>query len=282
MKAAVLAYHSHRVLGSTYESNDHIALAADLETLDKCGYEIVGLPRLCGEIDRRSVSLTLIGDRRRLVALTFDDGPEYDAIDFAHPEFGPQRSFLRLMHEFGTARKTRRQRRICATSFVIASPAARQVMEKAFDPAFHFLTEGSMNDRWWNPAIDSGMMAIANHSWDHLHPALASVAHSRQQKGSFRVVDNERDAQSQIDDAWTFINDKTLGRAAPYFAFPFGQYNDYLVDSYLPHYGFRHRMLAAFSTAGRMLDDRVNRWCIPRLTSGDHWKTPDEFAALLL
>jgi hypothetical protein len=63
------------------------------------------------------------------VAITFDDGPEYDAVDHLHPTLGLQRSFLGLLQDFAQTKAGKRQTDICATSFVIACPAARKAME---------------------------------------------------------------------------------------------------------------------------------------------------------
>lgn len=281
MKAFVLAYHSHRVLGTTYETNDHTAFAQDLLTIAKSRCEIVLLPRLVAAIGRESGVRKWFKGRRRYVALTFDDGPEFDAVDFEHPDFGPQRSFLGAMQDFCATPLGRDQREIGATSFVIASPAARAVMETAFDPRFTYLSRGCLNEDWWNPAIDSSLISIANHSWDHLHPGLPKVAHSRQAKADFRAVDNERDADAQIADAFQYILRKTQGRAAPFLAYPYGHYNEFLTNDYLPNRTARHCMRAAFSTDGRAVDSASNPWCIPRFTCGDHWKHADELALIL-
>jgi peptidoglycan/xylan/chitin deacetylase (PgdA/CDA1 family) len=278
MIAFVLLYHSHRILGTTYESNDHIAFARDLLTIAETGCQIISLTSLVDLIRRKPLFERMLANRRRYVALTFDDGPEYDAIDFDHPSFGHQRSFLGALQDFRAG--GRAQREICATSFVIASPSARTIMETEFDPHETFLTEGSLSDRWWNPAIDSGMLSIANHSWDHLHPGLPTVAHSRQVKGNFREVDTEADADAQITDAFQYIQERTGGRATPYFAYPFGHYNDFLVNEFLPRRQ-RHGMRAAFSTDGRAIDSITNVWCIPRFTCGLHWRAPDELAQIL-
>jgi peptidoglycan/xylan/chitin deacetylase (PgdA/CDA1 family) len=276
----VLLYHSHRILGTDYASNDHVAFAIDLQTIAESGCRIVSLTTLVALIRHKPLLRRLLGGKQRYVALTFDDGPAYDAVDLEHPAYGHQRSFLGALQDFRATPAGRAQREACATSFVIASPAARKVLEIEFDPRETFLTEGSLRDDWWNAAIDSGLLSIANHSWDHLHPGLATVAHSRQARGDFREVDNERDADAQITDAWRHISDRTGGRATPYFAYPFGHYNDFLVREFLPQQA-RHGMRAAFSTDGRTVDSTTDVWCIPRFTCGLHWKAPHELAEIL-
>jgi peptidoglycan/xylan/chitin deacetylase (PgdA/CDA1 family) len=265
--------------GSDYASNDHVALRVDLELIDEAGYRIAALDEL---VDR------FIAEKRggspacdeRLVAITFDDGPEYDAVDFEHPTLGLQRSFLGILEDFWRG-GCRQPAPPCATSFVIASPVARLAMESMSDTRPYFLHPGAMNDRWWPRAIDSGFIAIGNHSWDHLHPGLARVAHSRQAKGDFTQVDNESDADAQVGAAARYLERMTGGRAAPFFAYPFGQYNRFLTDRYLPGNRSRHDIRAAFTVDGRPLRASDSVWCLPRFSCGYNWSRPDELAALL-
>ena len=46
MKACILTYHSHHVLGAGYDINDHVAFPADLELITALGYRIVELGEL--------------------------------------------------------------------------------------------------------------------------------------------------------------------------------------------------------------------------------------------
>ena len=43
MHGFVLTYHSHHVVGDDYASNDHLALAADLDLITNAECEIVSL-----------------------------------------------------------------------------------------------------------------------------------------------------------------------------------------------------------------------------------------------
>ncbi len=228
-RALVLTYHSHHVVGDEYGRNDHLAFVQDLELLTATGFRIVPLATLVDALretqaDSRSGPF---GDR--LVALTFDDGPVYDVADFDHPEFGPQRSFLNAMRDFLARHGAAAQPGLHATSFVIASREARRVIEDTFDAEYTYLGPRSMEDDWWLPAIETGLIAIANHSWDHLHPGMPEVAHSRQVRADFRQVLTAEDADAQIRDAAAFIASKTEHKADPFFAYPFGHYNEFLV-----------------------------------------------------
>jgi len=274
----ILTYHSHHIAGADYASNDHVALATDLPVIDAAGYRIVPLAELVELFLAMQRRQPMAARETRVVALTFDDGPEYDAVDHRHPTFGVQRSFLNILDDFAARG---RQRGACGTSFVIASPEARRCMEAATGPGPYYLHEGALNDDWWSGAIDTGRLAIANHSWDHLHPALPRVAHSRQVRGNFMSVDNAEDADRQIHAATRYIDARTNGRAAPFFAYPFGHYSPYLVERYFPHGHSSLGVRAAFTVDARPLTATEDRWALPRYSCGYNWSTPGELAALL-
>lgn len=274
----ILTYHSHHMAGPDYASNDHVALRTDLPLLGEAGYRIVSLAEL---VERFRAEQSGRPRGAPCVAITFDDGPEYDAVDYVHPTLGPQRSFLGTLQDFAQSPAGKSQGDVCATSFVIACPAARKVMEEVTTFGPYHLHSGAMNDDWWSPAIDSGLMSIANHSWDHLHPALPRVAHSRQARADFTQVDNVADAHAQIRDAARYIDERTGGRAAPFFAYPFGQYNRFLVDDYLPGDRSQVGIVAAVTVDGRPLHASDSVWTLPRFSHGYNWTTPDELRALL-
>jgi len=195
-----------------------------------------------------------------------------------NPALGMQRGFAGAMADFAATALGAQQPELAATSFVIASPDARRVMESTFDAEYTYLGAGALDDRWWARAAATGLLEIANHSWDHLHPALARVAHSRQARADFTQVLTEADADAQIRAAAAYIAERTGGRAAPYFAYPFGHYNEFLTRDYLPRHGEDAGVRAAFTTEPRALRAGDSRWCLPRLTCGHHWTSP---AALL-
>jgi peptidoglycan/xylan/chitin deacetylase (PgdA/CDA1 family) len=277
MTSFVLAYHSHRVLGDDYAHNDHAALAADLTMIHDAGARIVPVDRIvdaamgCSEDDAAGPQ----------VALTFDDGPIYDAADFEHPRFGRQRGFLNILRDFQRAHGRDAQPGLHATSFVIASPDARKRMETTYDPVHSYVGPGALNDDWWIPAIETGLLAIANHSFDHLHEGLPRVAHSAQARGDFTTVSSIEDADAQIAMAGAWIDRRTGGRRAPYFAYPYGHYNAFLADEYLPAHAVRLRLRAAFTTDAKPITGRESVWCLPRYVCGHHWTSPDGLHAIL-
>jgi peptidoglycan/xylan/chitin deacetylase (PgdA/CDA1 family) len=281
MRSLILTYHSHHMAGPDYAANDHVALCTDLPLIAAAGIRIVSLGELVDRFRAEQSGRPLPDNDARCLAITFDDGPEYDAVDYVHPTLGPQRSFLGTMQDFAQSPEGNGQAEICATSFVIACPAARKVMEDVTTSGPYHLHPGAMNDNWWSPAIDTGLMAIANHSWDHLHPALDHVAHSRQAKADFTQVDNRADADAQIKEATGYINARTGGRASPFFAYPFGQYNDFLVDDYLPNDRADLGIRAAFTVDGRPLHESDSIWKLPRYSCGYNWTSPEELRAIL-
>jgi peptidoglycan/xylan/chitin deacetylase (PgdA/CDA1 family) len=267
--------------GSDYASNDHMALRIDLPLIGQAGYHIISLAEMVDRFRAEQSGRPRHAHDTPCVAITFDDGPEYDAVDYLHPALGLQRSFLGTLQDFVQSPAGRGQTAICATSFVIASPAARRVMEDVTKAGPYYLHTGAMNDNWWSMAIDSGLMAIANHSWDHLHPALDQVAHSRQAKADFTQVDNSVDADAQILAAAKYIDDRTNGRGSPYFAYPFGQYNEFLVEKYFPDNRSRIGIQAAVTVDGRPLRTADSIWTLPRFSCGYNWTSPAELLNLL-
>lgn len=276
MKALVLAYHSHNIRGSTYEANDHVALASDLVTITHAGARIVPLSRIVQAMEDG----TLEGGDDVVVGLTFDDGPIFDVDDFVHPQFGAQRSFLSVMSDFQLQWGREAQAQMSATSFVIASPLARRAMEGAEECGYTFM-QGWLSDAWWARAADSGIFEIGNHSWDHVHSAPESIATRSQARGNFELVDNYDDADREIRSASEYIN-AIVGGRCNMFAFPFGHANKYLVSTYLPEYPHEHRMRAAFGTGGRCVQPGDSIWNVPRIVCGHHWKSPAELRELIL
>jgi peptidoglycan/xylan/chitin deacetylase (PgdA/CDA1 family) len=214
-----------------------------------------------------------------VVGISFDDGPSFDFADFVHPRFGPQRGFLNILRDFRDEVGERAQPGLHATSFVIASPAARLAMERAPDCGYPEMA-GWLGDGWWSEAIDSGLMAIGNHSWDHVHHAVDRTAISAPERDDFNRVDNYTDADREIRAAGAFINASVGGRCE-LFAFPFGHANRYLVDEYLPLRSYEHGLVAAFGTGGRAVSAADSVWNIPRVVCGEHWRNAHELAALL-
>lgn len=277
MSVSILTYHSHAINGAEYPGNDHVALETDIGVLFQEGYRFVGL--------RRVVDAVLGGwndpllQEAKCVAFTFDDGPLFDFHDFEHSRFGMQKSFRRILGEM-KAHLPDSADGLCGTSFVIASPAARQCIAAAPECGFTDVKDW-LTDSWWFDAARGGLLDIGNHGWDHVHSSLPEVALTANSRNNFGDVCSELDADAQIAMATHYIRLKTRGLATPYFAYPFGQTNEYLSSEYFPHCQFRHGMVAAFTTDGRPVLPDENRWSLPRFVCGNHWRSPDELLKIL-
>lgn len=268
----VLCYHSHNISGADYSTNDHVAFREDLETLTRLGLRIVPLTEIVARMKEGRGGAELVG-------LSFDDGPVFDYEDFSHPAYGPQRSFFNIMRDFIARHGGDAQPGMHATSFVIASPGARGAMERADECGYTYL-EDWLNDRWWRDAAASGILDVGNHSWDHVHGAPQSVVVTSGKRGDFTVVDNDRDAASEIEAANEYIEGMTEKRCT-LFAYPFGHVNGYLTKQYFPQHGHRFGLEAAFGTGGRRILRSDSVWDIPRAVCGHHWRSSDQLVALL-
>jgi peptidoglycan/xylan/chitin deacetylase (PgdA/CDA1 family) len=273
----VLAYHSLHAPGLTYGTSDHVALEEDLRTIRRLGLRVV---------PARAVADALVtGDRRavrgRCVAITFDDGPDTDYHDVRHSTLGLIKGFRRILAEAwgGSAlwRALAGRRGAVATSFVIASPAARTVLDRTC-----IAGRGDWGDGWWPLAVRTGLFHVGNHSWDHLHPTLPAVAHSAQAKGDFRQVLCAADADGQIRAAQAYIEARAPNPGSRLFAYPYGHWNAFLAEEYFPGQpAGREHTIAAFTTDGGPATEATGRWLVPRFVCGDHWKSPEELERLL-
>jgi peptidoglycan/xylan/chitin deacetylase (PgdA/CDA1 family) len=271
-RTAVLTYHSHNISGTTYETNDHVALARDLDLLHSMDVDVVPLSRIVERV------ATGRDDGRIAVGLTFDDGPLFDFADFDHPRFGHQRGFLNILRDFRAARGVTALPALHATSFVIASPDARKAMEVSEGSGYTFLRDW-LDDGWWREAAATGLMDIGNHSWDHVHHAFDGVVIRDSRRDDFSAVDNFEDAEKEIRAACEYIGQR-LGRAPAFFAYPFGHMNDFLVKEYLPKHGPALGLRGAFA-AGGLVPEGDGVWAIPRAVCGYHWRSPGELARLV-
>jgi hypothetical protein len=269
----VLAYHALHAPDRDYAANDHVALEEDLTLIRKLGFKVAPLLEIAARTWNEAPSRL---DSARWVGLSFDDGPDFDYLDIpAHPHLGYVKSFYTILKQSGaTIRRDWPQP--TGVAFVIASPEARAVLDKTCIAGLD-----QWRDVWWAEAARTGILEIGNHSWDHTHPTLETVAQREQRKGTFKGIDNLADADAQIIQANDYIQRLTHGRAARLFAYPYGETTDYLVEEYFPNNMARHRMLAAFSTGGEYVTHASSRWSIPRFMCGLHWKSPDELEKIL-
>ena len=261
----VLCYHSWRIEGLAYATNDHVALEQDLLDLRTAGYQLLPIPTLISVLRDHS-SRNLLADKK-LVCVTFDDGLLYDVEDKNDLQLGLIASFKTLLNQ-----EHRVPKLFCegpkAVSFVIASPKAREELRFCSDPQGYW----NLSDDWWLETAEGNTIAIGNHSWDHTHPDVNDVKQREGKKGSFLAIDNADDARAQVIDAQHAIDKQTQGLALKVFCYPFGEVPDFLCNEYLPIEGAAAGIEAAFSTGGDLVRPNSNLWNLPRLVCGEHWR----------
>lgn len=267
MRVPVLTYHSMNIAGNDYATNDHIALAEDLRTINRLGLRIVPLSRVVDVLLGAAPESTV----ESAVAISFDDGSWFDWYDIDHPAHGKQRGMAGILRDFAAATAAP----VHATSFVIVSPEARATLDQTC-----MVGLGWWGHEWWRAAVGEGVLAIESHSWDHNHATLPQTAQRVQHKGTFKSIDTYADADAQIRQASDWLDAYCATRTS-LFAFPYGESNEYLVREYLPDFQHQHRLRAAFATGAQPVERGANRWLLPRLVCGQHWTSSAGFAALL-
>ena len=269
MKVPVLTYHSMKIHGNAYADNDLVALAHDLETIHARGFRIVPLAHLVAEWRR----LPSAWDGQRIVALTCDDGGDFDFTDLPHPTAGVQRSVLNILRDFHVRHPDASPH---MTSFVIVSPEARVELDKSC-----MIGRGWWNDTWWREAAASGFMDIANHSWDHNHDALPERFSHGVARGTFHSIATRALADAEIRVAQDFLLRHVPNPGNSLFAYPYGEHSGYLVDEYFARFAPELSLAAAFSSGPDYFTADAHPWKIPRFVFGQDWKSSAELEALL-
>jgi len=271
MRVPILTYHAANISGNDYGNNDHVAFAEDLELVTREGWRIIPL---------HLVVDNLLGirhdDLSGCVALTCDDGTDFDFYDLEHPQYGLQRSLFNCLRDFQKIFGNDKQPHLHLTNFVIASPEARESLDQSC-----LIGCGWINDHWWKEAQDCGLMAIENHSWDHNHAGVPLPGIDGMARGSFYEVNNHIRATVEISDSTKYINKKINPHRSTLFCYPFSHVSDYLRDEYFPTYQHEHGLIAAFGGDPHPLTKDSNRWNLPRYICGFHWKSPEELRAVL-
>ena len=268
----VLTWHGYNVFGNTYESNDLLAFADDLRTIDDAGFAVVPLVEIARWVRGEQADFTLHG--RPVVALSCDDGTDYDWQDMTHPEFGAQKSFAHSMRDF-RALNVGAQPALTLTSFVIASPTARAQIDSGAMSG-----QGALNDRWWHAANHSGLVTIESHGWDHNHPTVSPVVQRDQCTGDFFAIDTFAECDVHVRAASQFIESKS-GRKPALFAYPWTQASEYMRREYMPQFAEKNGVIAAFGGQSDYLTKHSDRWYLPRFVFGPDWKSADGLRAIL-
>lgn len=246
-----------------------MALQTDLQTLQREGYGLLPLPSLVEALRDGSAAQRFAN--KKLCALTFDDGFLFDYSDMDHPEQGWIPSFRSILLDESILPQSVAEGPK-AVAFVIASPVAREELRFSADP------EGlwDLREDWWAECAEEGIIAISNHSWDHLHVEVSVVRQREQRKGSFHAVDNPEDAHAQIVEAKRYIDSVTKGLSLPLFCYPYGDVPEYLQTEFLPGQGVQAGLKAAFGTEGTPVTEGSDLWNLPRFVCGRHWREAEK------
>lgn len=210
----------------------------------------------------------------RTLAITFDDGTDFDWRDLPHPVHGTQRSLHNCLADFRAAGP--RPREAHATSFVVVSREAREHIDRV-----GLAGRGWWTDAWWSTAAAGGHAAIASHSWDHNHDLAAHLMGRARATGTFRSIDTHALAEEEIAHATAHLRRVAPNPGDRLFAYPYGESNDYLVRDYFPHNHVRIGVDAAFGDGARPMTGGDDRWNLPRFVCGRDWSSPDGLEALL-
>lgn len=262
----ILAYHSQNIANNEYRGNDHVAFQSDMSFLVKNGFKFLSALDLV--ISLREGRFNKLAPKS--VVITFDDGPIYDARDFTHPIHGYQKSMSNIMREHQTRRFLFWKKKVCATSFVIASDKAREEIGSNENGANYL-----KNDFW---SDNTHLLEIGVHSWDHVHPLSSEARMHSDSLERFDKISDRDYMDQQIIKATRSIKNICGSNFSPVFAYPYGLYSDFLVNQYLPS---QAEVLGAFTTDGRYCNDQTNFWAIPRFVCGHHWKSEQEFKQLM-
>jgi len=266
MKVPILTYHANNINGREYLNNDHEALKADLQLLQRMGFNVITLDQLmkwyAGNLPDKEVA--------NAVVLTCDDGTWFDYYDVDHPFHGHQTSFFNILKQH----QQQSGQFIQMTNFVIVSPEARVVLDEKC-----LVGKGWWTDEWWPLAQQSGLMHISNHSWDHNHGVLEN---KNIHDDSFRCIDNKGACDQQIKQAQVYLQ-QVMGRQYnnQYFAYPYGNYSQYLRSEYLPVWGADIGLVAAFTTAAKHVTQSCDVWEIPRYVCNNDWNSTEQLEQIL-
>lgn len=295
-RVPILLYHSRTINDPCdYGNNDVLSLEQDLEVLHQNGYTVVPVYWLVQWMLGWRDGSTLPD---KVVGITVDDGYDADFIDRTPvpADCPPQKSVNTVLKEFYERYKDELpEQSPHASLFVIASREVRNLLDPEKQ---HF------GDNWWAAAHHSQFLEVYNHSASHDHTVIQErlweptmevwLPESGHADGVWegklrpeRITTLESN-RIYIRDSAEYIF-KKIGAWPDLFAYPMGKVSNYTKNEYFPNYFHEHGTVAAFCTeiAGRgpqpanYMTKKSDRWCIPRLTHGYSWKTPEEFLDIL-
>lgn len=278
----VLTYHSWDTSSCKYNENALIALEQDLNTIHEAGFTVVPAEWVAewalGRRDPASMP-------PKPIAITLDDGPDNDWFDNTN---GParcaaQKSVRSLLNEFKAKTPGLPTYSPHATSFVVASPVARQLI-------------GGLRDTWWAEAEQGGMIAIHNHSLDHDHNTITQKLSEPEVdlfipaagysdgvwagQNNFSRIGNLAAAHAEVVGAARYI-EKKIGKWPRLFAYPFGHHSPYLENTYFPDHEAEHQTLAAYCFEGGHVTQNSKRYCLERWSLQLDWNNKDQLLRLI-
>ena len=268
----VLTWHGYNVFGNSYETNDLIAFAKDLRSIDDAGFAVVPLVEVARWV--RGERRDFAAFKRPVVALSCDDGTDYDWRDVSHPDYGAQTGFASSIRAFHQTRPGA-QPGLTLTSFVIASASARVQIDRSAMQA-----QGALNDDWWRAANDSGLLTVESHGWDHNHPTVSPVVQREQRTGDFFAIDTFAECDMHVRAASQFIESRG-GRRPQLFAYPWTQASAYMRHEYMPKHAEQNGSIAAFGGQSDYITRESDRWYLPRFVFGPDWNSAAGLRALL-
>ncbi len=257
--------------GNDYRDNHLKALRSDLRQVTEAGFRILPLRGVVDAwLEGRGGEL-----QGKVVALACENGADFDYRDLPHPGAGTQRSVFNILRDFA-AERPGAQELLNVTSFVIASPEARALLD-----ATCMVGKGWWTDDWWKAAAASGLLHIANHSWDYNHETLPDAFAQGGARGTFVNVDSDRLADHEIRRAADYLRSRVPNPGTALFAYPYGQANEFLTREYFPRHAAALGIRAAFTMRPGFLETACGQWEIPRFLFGRDWSSPEELRSIL-
>src|SRR5690349_14559906 len=207
-RIAILTYHPIHIVENSYAGNDLLALESDLATIDRLGLPVVSLDQAITAAASPRILEAGEGDA---VAITFDDGSVFDHDDHDHPTCGWQRSAATILRDAARRLRCLSGARPLASTFVIASPEAREEMDRV-----DYFGGNYWPDKWWPRAASEGVLGIESHSWDHNHPSISRSVQRDNVRGTFRNIETYEEAEAEIAQSLDYI-ERVAGKRPAFF-----------------------------------------------------------------
>jgi len=272
LSCPVLTYHSANVYANLYGKNDHISLAADLQTIHNLGLRVIPLAVLVDWVLGNANDAAV----EKAVCISFDDGCLLEVAELDFPPHGRQQSFLNILQDYYQNVLGATGDKPVASSFVIASEADRRQIDKK-----SLFGLGWMEDHWWAEAEASGFMDIQSHGWDHQHNMTSEHPGKPLPFERFTCIDIPDDCDREVIQAGKKICKILGGKMPDLFAYPYGAASAYMREQYLPEQQHKTGIRAAFSTDPEPVKQSSSPWNLPRFVCGRDWASTAEFTALL-